>query len=58
MFWAVAFDFRKLCADVTHPQPLSRGEVWDDTFCLKMRILSGDIFPLERGMVTLRGCLT
>ena len=21
------FDFRKLCADVTHPRPLSRGEV-------------------------------
>ena len=22
-----AFDFRRLCSDVTHPRPLSRGEI-------------------------------
>ena len=27
-FWEVAFDFRWLYADVTHPRPLSRGELW------------------------------
>ena len=27
-FWVTALGFRKLCADVTHPPPLSRGEVW------------------------------
>ena len=41
----------------TPPAPLKRG-VWDGAFLLKIRILSGDIFPLEKGMVTLRGCLT
>ena len=24
----VALGFRWLCADVTHPRPLSRGEIW------------------------------
>lgn len=26
-FWVDVFDFRRLCPGVTHPQPLSRGEV-------------------------------
>ena len=26
-FWVDVFDFRRLCLDVTHPRPLSRGEV-------------------------------
>ena len=44
-----AFDFRKLCAGVTHPQPLSRGEFWNADFLLVMSGLSGDVSPLERG---------
>ena len=27
LLWVDVFDFRWLCAGVTHPQPLSRGEV-------------------------------
>ena len=26
-FWVTALGFRKQCTNVTHPQPLSRGEV-------------------------------
>ena len=26
--WVAVFDYRCLCAGVTHPQPLSRGEIW------------------------------
>ena len=48
------FGFRKLCADVTHPRPLSRGEVWNAVFLLLMSGLSGGVSPLERG---LRGVL-
>ena len=46
--WAAAFDYRCLCAGVTHPQPLSRGEVWMILFYLEMSILSV-VFPLLRG---------
>ena len=49
-----AFDFRKLCADVTHPlAPLERGD-WNAVFLLVMSGLSGEVSPLERG---LRGVL-
>ena len=44
----VVFDFRQLCADVTHPPPLSRGEVQALFFFLVMRVLSV-MFPLLRG---------
>ena len=43
------FDFRRLCAGVTHPRPLSRGEILDAAFFL---IISGLLCwnsPLERG---------
>ena len=46
--WAAAFDYRKLCAGVTHPQPLSRGEVWDDTFLFGNEDFECCISPLER----------
>ena len=26
-FWVTTLEFRRLCADVTHPPPLSRGEI-------------------------------
>ena len=39
-FWC-----RQLCADVTHPRPLSRGEVRDAAFLLVMRDLSGEDSP-------------
>ena len=44
-----AFDFRKLCADVTHPRPLSRGEILGAAFLLVMSGLSVFISPLQRG---------
>ena len=51
----VALVFRRLCLGVTHPQPLSRGEIWNAVFLLVMSGLwRGDISPLERG---LRGVL-
>ena len=43
------FDFRRLCAGVTHPRPLSRGEVLDGAFLLVMSGLWCEISPLERG---------
>ena len=43
-----AFDFRKLCLGVTHPRPLSRGEIGMVLFYLEMSILSV-VFPLLRG---------
>ena len=49
LLWVVAFDLRRLCAGVTHPRPLSRGEVLDADFFL---IISGLLCwnsPLERG---------
>ena len=46
--------FRMQCSDVTHPRPLSRGEVWDGAFFLVVSGLSGEFSPLERG---LRGVL-
>ena len=48
------FGFRKLGADVTHPQPLSRGEILVRLFLLVMGGLCGVVSPLERG---LRGVL-
>ena len=44
------FWFWKLCLDVTHPRPLSRGEVWDAVFLLVMRGLLCLNSPLERGL--------
>ena len=49
-----AFDFRKLCADVTHPLPLSRGEVWNAVFLLVMRGLWCCEFPSREGT---KGCV-
>ena len=49
-----AFDLRWLCLGVTHPQPLSRGEIWMRLFYLEKRGLSVFVSPLERG---LRGVL-
>ena len=51
----VALVFRKPCADVTHPPPLSRGEIWILFFFLVMRGVSGAVSPLERGF---KGCVT
>ena len=45
----VVFDFRRLCAGVTHPLPLSRGEILDGAFFLVMSGLWCEISPLERG---------
>ena len=42
------FYFKLLCADVTHPQPLSRGEIEILLFYLKMNDLACR-FPLLRG---------
>ena len=50
-----AFDFRKLCADVTHPPPLSRGEVWNAVFLLVMSDLWRVGFPSREGI---EGCVT
>ena len=50
----VALGFRWQCADVTHPLPLSRGEVRVLIFLLKMSDLWRRYSPLERG---LRGVL-
>ena len=41
----IALVFRRLSLGVTHPQPLSRGEVWDAVFLLVMNGLSVR-FPL------------
>ena len=48
------FDFRKLCADVTHPRPLSRGEVCSAAFFLVMSDLCV-VFPSREGI---KGCVT
>ena len=32
--WVTALGFRRLCTGVTHPRPLSRGEVWNTVFSL------------------------
>ena len=45
-----ALVFRRLCLDVTHPRPLSRGEVCGACFLLVMSGLSGEVSPLERGL--------
>ena len=45
----VVFDFRRLCAGVTHPRPLSRGEVLDGAFFLVMSGLWCEISPSQRG---------
>ena len=42
------FDFRKPCSDVTHPQPLSRGEIWM-LFLFVNERFECDVSPLERG---------
>ena len=47
--WVVAFDFRRLCTGVTHPLPLSRGEVWNAVFLLVVRGLMACRIPLLRG---------
>ena len=43
------FDFRRLCAYVTHPLPLSRGEILGCLFLLGSESFDGLISPLERG---------
>ena len=48
------FDFRKLCTDVTHPRPLSRGEVCSAAFFLVMSDLCV-VFPSREGI---EGCVT
>ena len=45
----VVLGLRWLCANVTHPPPLSRGELLDAVFLLVMRGVSGAVSPLERG---------
>ena len=48
------FDFRQLCANVTHPRPLSRGEIWMLFFFLVMRGLWRGGFPSREGI---KGCV-
>ena len=45
LLWVVAFDLRRLCAGVTHPRPLSRGEVVMLLFYFVMRDLWHGDFP-------------
>ena len=49
-----AFDFWWLCSGVTHPRPLSRGEVWDAVFLLVMSGLWYVGFPSGEGI---EGCV-
>ena len=44
-----ALGLRKLCADVTHPRPLSRGEVCSAAFLSVVSDLMAWRFPLLRG---------
>ena len=53
-FGVVVFDFRRQCSDVTHPQPLSRGEVGCFVLLGNEWFVVWRISPLERG---LRGVL-
>ena len=46
----VALVFRRLCLGVTHPQPLSRGEIWDAVFLLVMSGLWRVGFPSREGI--------
>ena len=50
----VALGFRRLCADVTHPRPLSRGEIWNACFLLVMSDLWRVGFPSREGI---EGCV-
>ena len=43
--WVTALGFRWLCSGVTHPLPLSRGEIWDAAFLLVMSGLWCGCFP-------------
>ena len=47
--WGGCFDFRRLCTDVTHPRPLSRGEIWMLLFSLVNEWVECEVSPLERG---------
>ena len=49
-----AFDFRRLCADVTHPRPLSRGEVRVLVSCWEWWVECVG-FPSREGI---KGCVT
>ena len=51
----IVFDFRWLCADVTHPRPLSRGKVLGAAFFLVMSSLWCVGFPSREGI---KGCVT
>ena len=51
----VAFDFRRLCTGVTHPRPLSRGEIGKTRFLLVMSDLQRVSFPSREGI---KGCVT
>lgn len=48
-FWVTASGFRRLCADVTHPPPLSRGEI-EMMFSFVNESFECDVSPLERGV--------
>ena len=52
--WVTALVFRKLCVGVTHPLPLSRGEIWDAVFLLVMSDLWRGCFPSREGI---KGCV-
>ena len=52
------FDFRQLCAGVTHPLPLSRGEVWNADFLFGNEMFECICFPSRewiKGCVMVRG---
>ena len=50
-----AFDFRKLCADVTHPRPSQEGSFEMLLFYLIMNDLWRGCFPSREGI---KGCVT